>query len=59
MKQRVLSFVVLENGNELFSKKPATPQDVIYSLALFERDNLQVIIDIDVLDITPQSQTKD
>lgn len=56
MKQRVMGFVVSENGNELFSKKPATPQDVIYAMALFERDNLKVEIDVCVIDVAPKSK---
>lgn len=52
MKQRALSIKVFDvDGVVLFDKKPASPQDLMSVLQLFERDGLKITVDIYTIDI--------
>ena len=56
MNQRVLKIEVFEGDDLLFEKAPASAQDLIAALSLFERDNLKVVSTISVIDVRPASE---
>lgn len=54
MKKRILSVVVTDcKGNVSFQKNPATPQDLMAILTLFEGDG--VVIEVSMKDVDVQS----
>lgn len=59
VKQRVINLVVNDVLAEkcLLDKKNAAPQDIIAALSLFERDGLQVIVQLDTIDISAGSSS--
>lgn len=57
VKQRVINIQVLEGVEVLFAKKNCSPQDIISCLALFERDGLKVVVELDTIDISSGSSS--
>ena len=59
MKQRLISIEVYRDGDSVFTKSPASPQDVIPALQLFEDGKGKVEVSVIVCDsnedATPQS----
>lgn len=56
MKQRILSVVVTDSkGSVLFQKNPATPQDLMAILTLFEGDG--VVVEVSMKDVDVQSSS--
>lgn len=59
VKQRVINIQVLEGDVILFEKRNCSPQDIIASLSLFERDGLKVVVSLDTIDISSGSSEHD
>lgn len=61
MKKRVLSVVVTDvKGTVLFQKNPASPQDLMAILTLFEGDGVRIEICFNDVDLdVPQAKSAD
>ena len=56
MKQRVMSLVVKEKETTLFEKSPASPQDLMAALTLYDRDEFDVLVSVKPVDLTPETK---
>lgn len=53
MNQKVLSIEVYSpDGSVLFSKSPATPQDLIACVGLFDAESTKLVSEVKVIDLS-------
>lgn len=57
MKQRLISIEIFRDGSSVFKKSPASPQDVIPALQLFEdgKGCVELRVVVDDIDVTSDS----
>lgn len=57
MKQRLISIEIFRDGSSVFKKSPASPQDVIPALQLFEdgKGSVELRVVVDDIDVTSES----